>query len=67
MLRSILRPVAIPTHGARTTSVTGLRAPLRTNYARQLHLPTKTVTDDDIAQLAASPLHPLTLADLVKY
>ncbi|EKG14180.1 hypothetical protein MPH_08633 [Macrophomina phaseolina MS6] len=25
------------------------------------------VTDDDIAQLAATPLHPLTLADLVKH
>ncbi|KAF2089447.1 kinase isozyme 4 mitochondrial precursor [Saccharata proteae CBS 121410] len=28
---------------------------------------TKTVTDDDISRLAASPLHPLTLADLVKH
>ncbi|KAF2137151.1 uncharacterized protein K452DRAFT_258087 [Aplosporella prunicola CBS 121167] len=31
------------------------------------HLQTKTVTDDDIARLAATPLHPLTLADLVKH
>ncbi|PPJ50082.1 hypothetical protein CBER1_05045 [Cercospora berteroae] len=30
------------------------------------HLQTKTVTDDDIARLAATPLHPLTLADLCK-
>ncbi|KAI5357960.1 putative PDK/BCKDK protein kinase [Septoria linicola] len=30
------------------------------------HLQTKTVTDGDIARLAAKPLHPLTLADLCK-
>ncbi|KAM3423697.1 Protein-serine/threonine kinase [Cercospora zeina] len=30
------------------------------------HLQTKTVTDADIARLAAKPLHPLTLADLCK-
>ncbi|GME42390.1 hypothetical protein GTA08_BOTSDO06123 [Neofusicoccum parvum] len=66
MLRSILRPAAIPKRGSRTASVTGLQVAL-SSRARQLHLPTKTVTDDDIAQLAASPLHPLTLADLVKY
>jgi hypothetical protein len=30
-------------------------------------LHTKTVTDNDIARLASLPLHPLTLADLVKY
>ncbi|KAF2198106.1 mitochondrial pyruvate dehydrogenase kinase [Delitschia confertaspora ATCC 74209] len=34
-------------------------------YARRLH--TSTVTDDDIARLASLPLHPLTLADLVKH
>lgn len=27
----------------------------------------ETVTDGDITRLAAKPLHPLTLADLVKY
>ena len=32
---------------------------------RKLH--TKTVTDNDISRLASLPLHPLTLADLVKY
>lgn len=26
-----------------------------------------TISDDDLARLAARPLHPLTLADLVKY
>ncbi|KAH8631849.1 hypothetical protein IG631_13532 [Alternaria alternata] len=31
---------------------------------RKLH--TKTVTDNDISHLASLPLHPLTLADLVK-
>jgi predicted amidohydrolase YtcJ len=33
---------------------------------RRHRIHTKTVTDDDIARLAALPLHPLTLADLVK-
>lgn len=37
----------------------------RTRQHRHLH--TKTVTDDDIARLASLPLHPLTLADLVKH
>lgn len=64
MLRSILRPAAIPTHGSRTASVTSFRAAALRGRPRLLQ--TKTVTDDDIAQLAASPLHPLTLADLVK-
>ncbi|CAN9174819.1 unnamed protein product [Alternaria alternata] len=32
---------------------------------RKLH--TKTVTDNDISHLASLPLHPLTLADLVKH
>ena len=31
------------------------------------HIQTKTVTDGDIARLAAKPLHPLTLADLCKH
>ncbi|KAK4553657.1 hypothetical protein LTR86_009155 [Recurvomyces mirabilis] len=31
------------------------------------HISTKTVTDADIARLAAKPLHPLTLADLCKH
>ncbi|KAL1649977.1 hypothetical protein SLS58_001353 [Diplodia intermedia] len=68
MLRSLLRPASIPIRGSRTPAGTVvLRATVPTIRARQLHLPTKTVTDDDIAQLAASPLHPLTLADLVKH
>ena len=53
-------------HGSKRAPVRALRAPAPAMRARLLHLPTKTVTDDDIAQLAASPLHPLTLADLVK-
>ncbi|KAK0658455.1 (3-methyl-2-oxobutanoate dehydrogenase (lipoamide)) kinase [Lasiodiplodia hormozganensis] len=67
MLRSLLRSASIPTHGSRAARVKVVRATAPTIRARQLHLPTKTVTDDDIAQLAASPLHPLTLADLVKH
>ncbi|EMC96632.1 hypothetical protein BAUCODRAFT_484207 [Baudoinia panamericana UAMH 10762] len=31
------------------------------------HIRTATVTDSDIARLAATPLHPLTLADLCKH
>ena len=31
------------------------------------HIQTATVTDGDIARLAAKPLHPLTLADLCKF
>lgn len=66
MLRSLLRSASIPTHGSRAARVKVVRVTAPTIGARRLHLPTKTVTDDDIAQLAASPLHPLTLADLVK-
>ncbi|CAK1360937.1 unnamed protein product [Cercospora beticola] len=42
----------------------GINTPRRIRGTR--HLQTKTVTDDDIARLAATPLHPLTLADLCK-
>ncbi|KAF2713111.1 kinase isozyme 4 mitochondrial precursor [Pleomassaria siparia CBS 279.74] len=37
----------------------------RPRHHKQLH--TSTVTDNDIARLASLPLHPLTLADLVKH
>ncbi|KAF2747905.1 kinase isozyme 4 mitochondrial precursor [Sporormia fimetaria CBS 119925] len=37
----------------------------RSWHSRRLH--TKTVTDQDISRLASLPLHPLTLADLVKH
>ena len=37
----------------------------RSHRFRRLH--TASVTDGDITRLAARPLHPLTLADLVKY
>lgn len=39
---------------------------LRRHHAT-LRIPTREVTDHDIARLASSPLHPLTLRDLVKY
>ncbi|KAL1386424.1 branched-chain alpha-ketoacid dehydrogenase [Phyllosticta capitalensis] len=58
MLRVISR------HGRCATT---LRHPLTTQFSRKSHLQTKTVTDDDIAQLASSPLHPLTLTDLVRH
>ncbi|KAF1836423.1 kinase isozyme 4 mitochondrial precursor [Decorospora gaudefroyi] len=37
----------------------------RASHGQRLH--TKTVTDKDISHLASLPLHPLTLADLVKH
>ncbi|KAK7518257.1 kinase isozyme 4 mitochondrial precursor [Phyllosticta citriasiana] len=58
MLRVISR------HGR---SATALRHPVTVQFSRSAHLQTKSVTDDDIAQLAASPLHPLTLTDLVRH
>ncbi|KAF2842624.1 alpha-ketoacid dehydrogenase kinase [Patellaria atrata CBS 101060] len=42
------------------------RLAARASY-QTLNLTRKIVTDDDIANLAAKPLHPLTLADLVKH
>ncbi|KAF2736786.1 kinase isozyme 4 mitochondrial precursor [Polyplosphaeria fusca] len=41
------------------------RPPLFQRRRQSIH--TKTVTDHDINRLASSPLHPLTLADLVKH
>lgn len=48
---------------------TGRRAAwrLRSSSSSTRHLQTATVTDGDIARLAAKPLHPLTLADLCKH
>ncbi|EON63670.1 hypothetical protein W97_02898 [Coniosporium apollinis CBS 100218] len=41
----------------------------RLSFPRQFYRPltVKSVTDDDIRELAAKPLHPLTLGDLVKH
>jgi len=55
VIRASLRP-----HSTR------LCAPLSATPRRR-HLHTEPVTDDVIAELAARPLHPLTLGDLVKY
>ncbi|KAG9195425.1 alpha-ketoacid dehydrogenase kinase [Alternaria panax] len=49
----------------RTASRTSSALFARGSYYRRLH--TKTVTDNDISHLASLPLHPLTLADLVKH
>ncbi|KAI4689304.1 uncharacterized protein J4E88_002654 [Alternaria novae-zelandiae] len=49
----------------RTTRRTSSALFARGSYYRKLH--TKTVTDNDISHLASLPLHPLTLADLVKH
>lgn len=47
-------------HGVRTTGSPSFPRGTR-------HIQTKKVTDNDVARLAAKPLHPLTLADLCKH
>ncbi|KAF7447393.1 BaeS Signal transduction histidine kinase [Pyrenophora tritici-repentis] len=70
MMAQIQRPLMIqsqfirlccPRTARRTTKALFARG----NFQRKLH--TKTVTDNDISRLASLPLHPLTLADLVKH
>jgi hypothetical protein len=66
----VQRPLIIQSHVIRlccprTTRRTSSALFARGNHHKELH--TKTVTDNDISRLASLPLHPLTLADLVKY
>ncbi|KAF2800995.1 kinase isozyme 4 mitochondrial precursor [Melanomma pulvis-pyrius CBS 109.77] len=67
MMAQVQRPLVIqsqfirlccPRNARRTTGA-------RARHHKQLH--TSTVTDNDITRLASLPLHPLTLADLVKH
>lgn len=68
-MTQVQRPLIIQSHIIRLCCPRTLRKPTRGPFARpQNHrLHTRTVTDDDISRLASLPLHPLTLADLVKY
>jgi len=62
------RPLIIQSHVIRLCCPRTSRR-TRSAFARARHhkLHTRTVTDNDISHLASLPLHPLTLADLVKY
>jgi len=62
------RPLIIQSHVIRLCCPRTSRR-TRSAFARARHhkLHTRTVTDNDISHLASLPLHPLTLADLVKH
>jgi hypothetical protein len=65
-MSQLQRPLVIQSHIIRLCCPrTARRTSSALFAARKIH--TKTVTDDDISRLASLPLHPLTLADLVKY
>jgi hypothetical protein len=63
------RPLVIQSHIIRLCCPRSRRSSralfARGTSSRKIH--TETVTDNDISRLASLPLHPLTLADLVKY
>ncbi|KAI4923940.1 hypothetical protein J4E85_008097 [Alternaria conjuncta] len=61
IIQSQMIRLCCPRTARRTSSALFARG----SYYRKLH--TKTVTDNDISHLASLPLHPLTLADLVKH
>ncbi|KAF1942233.1 alpha-ketoacid dehydrogenase kinase [Clathrospora elynae] len=66
----IQRPLIIQSHVIRLCCPRTARRTSSTLFARGNHhqkLNTKTVTENDISHLASLPLHPLTLADLVKH
>ncbi|KAF2502325.1 alpha-ketoacid dehydrogenase kinase [Lophium mytilinum] len=67
----VQRPLVIQSHLIRQYCPLQTRTRKAGISRRQLHqhhgLRTKTVTDEDIKRLASKPLHPLTLADLVKH
>ncbi|PSN71287.1 alpha-ketoacid dehydrogenase kinase [Corynespora cassiicola Philippines] len=68
MMAQVQRPLVIQSQSIRLCCPRNVRrTPLfaRGRHSKRLH--TKTVTDYDIARLASRPLHPLTLADLVKH
>jgi hypothetical protein len=68
-MAQIQRPLIIQSHIIHLCCPRTLRKPSRGPFARPQHyklLHTRTVTDADISRLASLPLHPLTLADLVK-
>ncbi|KAJ4364653.1 hypothetical protein N0V83_009250 [Neocucurbitaria cava] len=69
-MAQVQRPLVIQSHIIRACCPRPARRTTRALFARGNHhhkLHTKTVTDNDISRLASLPLHPLTLADLVKH
>ncbi|KAF2870702.1 branched-chain alpha-ketoacid dehydrogenase [Massariosphaeria phaeospora] len=69
-MAQVQRPLAIQSQFIRLCCPRNARRTCSPLFARgrlQRRLHTATVTDNDIARLASLPLHPLTLADLVKH
>ncbi|KAJ4289064.1 hypothetical protein N0V90_011406 [Kalmusia sp. IMI 367209] len=69
-MAQVQRPLIIQSHFIRQLCPQDVRRAGGSLFARsQQHrqLSTATVTDHDISRLASLPLHPLTLADLVKH
>ncbi|KAL6708034.1 hypothetical protein ACN47E_003468 [Coniothyrium glycines] len=68
-MAQIQRPLIIQSHVIRLCCPRLTRRTSSALFARSNHkkLHTRTVTDNDISRLASLPLHPLTLADLVKH
>ncbi|KAF2821129.1 kinase isozyme 4 mitochondrial precursor [Ophiobolus disseminans] len=68
-MAQVQRPLIIQSHIIRLCCPRTLpktnSSPLVRRGSQRLH--TRTVTDNDISRLASLPLHPLTLADLVKH
>ncbi|KAF2659572.1 kinase isozyme 4 mitochondrial precursor [Lophiostoma macrostomum CBS 122681] len=67
-MAQVQRPLIIQSQFIRLYCPRGdLRRPAFSRLRQYKSLHTKQVTDNDIARLATLPLHPLTLADLVKH
>jgi hypothetical protein len=60
------QPLRLCRFSAHRPVVRSCKARLPAQAVRARFLSTEEVTDDHIAELAAQPLHPLTLGDLVK-
>ncbi|KAF2193306.1 alpha-ketoacid dehydrogenase kinase [Zopfia rhizophila CBS 207.26] len=66
-MAQLQRPLIIQSQFIRLCCPRNARKTLTITPPRHCKLHTSTVTDNDIARLASLPLHPLTLADLVKH
>lgn len=69
-MAQVQRPLIIQSQLVRLCCPLKARRTPSSVFARGTHdkrLHTATVTDNDIARLASLPLHPLKLADLVKW
>jgi hypothetical protein len=67
-MAQVQRPLIIQSHIIRLCCPRTSRSTRSGPFTRLQHhrLHTAAVTDNDISRLASLPLHPLTLADLVK-